>query len=200
MRTQIKKFWSLLAIIIIASCGITDRQIREINDWHVPEYYDWRTQALTLRYCVYTDNLPQVFNVGVLDSVYYNTLSSRDFKRIHRYVDVEKWRQEIHLFSPRARNGYLFVNKRLKDLYPDISCDIQTPLFRGMVHNYPLDCDTTVVMNVVYVLDDQPIATKRDVKRLLGLKKQRIKYTDIIIDDKTKTITVYIQTAKPRFF
>ena len=84
------------------------------------------------------------------------------------------------VYSNKAKDGYLYVNECIRDYY---------------IHMLKCCYDNIAEkLNITYVYNNSTINTKKDVMRLVRLKKKRINGPEIVMDKQNNTITVYITT------
>ena len=121
---------------------------------------------------VLIDNLPQSIKSEVLDSLYYQKLNDADYTSFVT-LDHTNGITKLNVRSKRAKDGFLFVNEYVRD------CAARDSL-----------------VSLVYVYNDETIKTKKDVSRMLRLRKKRIRVKDIKKDDQTGTITVFVVNKK----
>ena len=77
----------------------------------------------------------------------------------------------LHIRTKKAKDGYLFVNKSIMDKITGLDLD---------------------KLKVSYVYNNRVVTTKEDVMRVLGLRKKRIQISEILKDEQSGMITVYI--------
>ena len=114
------------------------------------------------------DNLPQSIKSEVLDSLYYHKLKKSDYISFVSQDHI-KGTTQLNIRSKRAKDGFLFVNECVRDCAAGDS-----------------------LVSLVYVYNDETITTKKDVSRMLRLRKKRIRVKEIKRDDQTNAITVYV--------
>ena len=114
------------------------------------------------------DNLPQSIKSEVLDSLYYRKLKKSDYTSFVSKDHINGI-TKLNILSKRAKDGFLFVNECVRDCVASDS-----------------------LVSLVYVYNDETIKTKKDVSRMLRLRKKRIRVKEIKRDDQTNAITVYV--------
>ncbi len=124
----------------------------------------------------YLDNLPLQIIPELFYREYYNSLGPSDYKGTVKRNHTEK-SNVINLRSKKAKTGYLYVNGCIQDYIQQSEGE--------------LDQDS-----LLYVVNDEPVTTKKDVKRLVRLRKRRVLSIKIEHDSKSGLIMVYIQTAR----
>ena len=124
----------------------------------------------------YLDNLPLQIIPELFYREYYNSLGPSDYKGTVKRNHTEKT-NVINLRSKKAKTGYLYVNGCIQDYIQQSEGE--------------LDQDS-----LLYVVNDEPVTTKKDVKRLVRLRKRRVLSIKIEHDSKSGLIMVYIQTAR----
>lgn len=124
----------------------------------------------------YFDNLPLQIIPELFYREYYNSLGPSDYKGTVIRNHTEK-SNVVNLRSKKAKTGYLYVNGCIQDYIQQSEGE--------------LDQDS-----LLYVVNDEPVTTKKDVKRLVRLRKRRVLSIRIEHDSKSGLIMVYIQTAR----
>ena len=124
----------------------------------------------------YLDNLPLQIIPELFYREYYNSLCPSDYKGTVKRNHTEK-SNVVNLRSKKAKTGYLYVNGCIQDYIQQSEGE--------------LDQDS-----LLYVVNDEPVTTKKDVKRLVRLRKRRVLSIRIEHDSKSGLIMVYIQTAR----
>ena len=122
--------------------------------------------------CIYIDNLTQELTSDIFVSTYYSKLKTSDYKT-SQIIDTVRKKKEVHLLTEKAKDGYLFVNKSIMSKVLNLDCELDK-------------------MKILYVYNNKAVTTKKDVIRVLGLRKKSILITEIIQDDNLGIITVYL--------
>ena len=122
--------------------------------------------------CIYIDNLTQKLTSDIFVSAYYSKLKTSDSKT-SQIIDTIHKKREVHIRTKKAKDGYLFVNKKIMDKVANLNCELDK-------------------MKIFYVYNNKAITTKKDVMRVLGLREKRIQISEIIQDEQLGMITVYI--------
>ena len=122
--------------------------------------------------CIYIDNLAQKLTPDIFVSLYYSKLKTSDFKT-SQVIDTIHQKREVHTYTKKAKDGYLFVNKSIMDK------------IRGL--DYDLD-----KLKVSYVYNNKAVTTKEDVMRIIKLRKKHTQILKILQDKQPGVITVYI--------
>ena len=120
---------------------------------------------------IYVDNLAQKLIPEIFVST-YSKFKTSDFKN-SQVIDTIRQKREIHIRTKKAKDGYLFVNKSIMDKIANLECDLDK-------------------LKVSYVYNDRVVTTKEDVMRVLGLREKRIQISEILQDEQSGVITVYI--------
>ena len=120
--------------------------------------------------CFYVDNLAQQLIPDVFNSAYYN---SKFYKVSLQVIDNIRQKRDVHIRTKKAKDGYLFVNKSIMDKIADLDCDSDK-------------------LKISYVYNNKVVTTKEDVMRILGLRKKRIQMPEILQNEQSGVITVYI--------
>ena len=128
------------------------------------EQYDFYEQ------CTYIDNMAQDLIPDLFLNTYYNNLKKADYF-ISQTIDFVHTRREVHIRSKKARDGYLFVNKYITNNI--VAYDQKK-------------------MKVLYVYNNKIVKTKKDVMRVLRLRKKNIKNLEFIQDEQSGIVTLYI--------
>jgi hypothetical protein len=129
-------------------------------------------QYNSYKQCKYIDNLTQKLTSDIFVSTYYSKLKTSDFKT-SQIIDTIRKEREVHIRTKKARDGYLFVNKFIMDKVAKFNCQLEK-------------------MKISYVYNNKAVTTKKDVMRVLGLRKKCIQITEIIQDEQLGIITIYI--------
>lgn len=122
--------------------------------------------------CIYIDDLAQKLTSDIFVSIYYSKLKTSDFKT-SQVIDTIRQKREVHIRTKKAKDGYLFVNKSIMDKVASLGCDLDK-------------------LKVSYVYNNKVVTTKEDVMRVLGLKEKRIQVSEILQNEQSGVITVYI--------
>lgn len=133
-------------------------------------------EPIGYKWIYYLDNLPLQIIPELFYREYYNSLGPSDYKGTVKRNHTEK-SNVINLRSKKAKTGYLYVNGCIQDYIQQSEGE--------------LDQDS-----LLYVVNDEPVTTKKDVKRLVRLRKRRVLSIRIEHDSKSGLIMVYIQTAR----
>ena len=121
--------------------------------------------------CIYVDNLAQKLIPAIFVST-YSKFKTSDFKN-SQVIDTIRQKREIHIRTKKAKDGYLFVNKSIMDKVANLDCDLDG-------------------LKISYVYNNRIVTTKEDVMRVLGLREKRIRISEILKDEQSGVITVYI--------
>ena len=119
--------------------------------------------------CIYVDNLAQKLIPEIFVST-YSKLKTSDFKN-SQVIDTIYQKREIHIRSKKAKDGYLFVNKIVMDKITGLDLD---------------------KLKVSYVYNNRVVTTKEDVMRVIKLREKHILISEILQDEQSEVITVYI--------
>ena len=122
--------------------------------------------------CIYIDNLAQKLSPDIFVSTYYSKLKTSDFKT-SQVIDTIRQKREVHIRTKKAKDGYLSVNKNVMDKIANLGCDLDK-------------------LKISYVYNDRAVTTKEDVMRVLGLKEKRIQNSEILQDEQSRVITIYV--------
>ncbi len=120
----------------------------------------------------YIDNLRRPLYSDILDSLYYSSLTKRQFQGTVR-IDPTLEQSIVRVQTKRAKDGFLFLQEY-------ISKEIEA---QGSIKD---------TMNVFYMYNHAPVKTKRDVKRLLRLRKRNLHIQLLVIDNERKRVIAYI--------
>jgi hypothetical protein len=129
-------------------------------------------QYNSYKQCIYIDNLAQKLTSDIFVSTYYSKLKTSDFKT-SQVIDTIRQKREVHIRSKKAKDGYISVNKSIMDKVTSLGCDLDK-------------------LKISYVYNNRAVTTKEDVMRVLGLKEKRIQISEILQDEQSGVITVYI--------
>ena len=154
-----------LILICFAACGPLKTQSGIANN----EQYNSYDISILL------DNLAQEFMPVLFYNTYYGSIKTNDSK-ISQIIYTGHKKREIHIRTRKAKDGYLLVNKCIMD-YIANNDDIS---FEGL--------------KVAYVYDNKAVLTENDVMKVLSLRKRCIKVTDIVPDNQSGLIIVYIHS------
>ena len=123
------------------------------------------------------DNLLES-NMPKILSDYYRDLKPSDYYSVEFRVDTTKitpngYSTTLFFFTRKAKDGYLFVNKGIMDEVASLGCGLDK-------------------LKISYVYNNKAVTTKEDVMRILGLREKRIQISEILQDEQSGMITVYI--------
>lgn len=122
--------------------------------------------------CIFIDNLTQKLTSDIFASTYYSKLKTSDFKTL-QLIDTIHKKRVVQIRTKKAKDGYLFINKLIMDKVANLNCELNK-------------------MKISYAYNNKAVTTKKDVLRVLRLKKKCIQVSDIIQDEQLGMITVYI--------
>ena len=121
--------------------------------------------------CVLYDNYYGKYIDFSTNDTLPKTIKSKIVKKIFIEKDTILNKNSLHIRTKKAKDGYLFVNKSIM----------------GKITGLDLD-----KLKVSYVYNNRVVTTKEDVMRVLGLRKKRIQISEILQDEQSGMITVYI--------
>jgi len=81
--------------------------------------------------------------------------------------------KSVHIRTKKAKDGYLFLNKNITDKIKSLDINLDE-------------------LRILYVYNNKVVSTKDEVNQLLALRKQNIQISEIIHDEHSKTLSVYI--------
>ena len=97
--------------------------------------------------------------------------------RMVQYFLIERtgefFTQGLHIRTRKAQDGYLFVNRKIADKIESLDVDLEK-------------------LKIIYVYNSQVVSTKDEVNQLLALRKENIQISEIVYDEHSKTLSVYI--------
>lgn len=123
----------------------------------------------------YIDNLNQKLTSKPLSDLYYKKINQSECKVKYQEIDEENKRRNIYIYTKKAKNGYLLVNKKITDKMQKLEYNIEK-------------------LTISYILNNQIISTKEEVNKLLKLKEKDIVDLDISINENTHLLTANIST------
>ena len=160
-----RKALIFLILICFAACGRLSTQSGIADN----EQYNSYELSILL------DNLAQEFIPVLFYNTYYGSIKTNDYKS-SQIMDTGHKKREVHIRTRKAKDGYLLVNKCVMD-YVANNEDI---CFEGL--------------KVAYVYNNKAVLTDKDVLKILSLRKRCIKVSDIVPDNQSGLITVYIHS------
>ena len=101
------------------------------------------------------------------------TIKSKIVKKIYIEKDTILHKNSLHIRTKKAKDGFLYVNQRIMDKVASLGCDLDN-------------------IKVSYVYNNREVTTKEDVMRIIKLRKKRIQISEIVTDEQSGIITVYI--------
>lgn len=122
----------------------------------------------------YVDNLPTSLIPDIFLNVYYHNLNSSDYNAFRTNDDFNQ-RVNTFVYSKKAKDGYLFVNKQIDEYVSTIE-------------------GNTEINSVSYYYNDKAVTSDMDVMKVVGLKKNRIFISKLKIDESLGSLTVYIES------
>ena len=99
------------------------------------------------------------------------TIESKIVKKFFIEKDTILNKNSLHIRTKKAKDGYLFVNKSIMDKIAGLDLD---------------------KLKVSYVYNNRVATTKEDVMRIIKLRKKRIQISEILQEEQSGMITVYI--------
>lgn len=121
---------------------------------------------------IYIDNLAQELMPDIFLNSYYYKTNKADFV-VSQTIDTLLRRREIHIYSKKANNGFLFVNDFIMNSITTIDYEEGNLLLR-------------------YVYSNKEVSSEKDVRRFIRLRKKHIRISDITFDRNLGLLTIYI--------
>lgn len=112
--------------------------------------------------------VPEIFN-----NTYYTKIKESELYVDSQIIDTIHQKRIICIYTKKARDGYLFVNRMIMDKVDDL--------------NWNLDKS-----RIIYIYNDKIVSTPDEVKKVIRLKMKNIQNSVILQDEKTNIISVYI--------
>ncbi|MCL2562366.1 MAG: hypothetical protein FWE10_08650 [Rikenellaceae bacterium] len=144
------------------------------------------------RHAVYIDNIfigtagaedikkiPRILLENYYGEIFVDSLFEPKNPKMIKDIYIEREREDLlhagslHIRTKKAKDGYLFVNRKIMDKIASLDCDLGG-------------------LQILYVYNNVAVTTKKDVMRLLGLRERRIRISEITYDELSREITVYI--------
>ncbi len=124
----------------------------------------------------YCECLLQCSSIEFLDKAPSSKLNPKKIKKLFiEYEDEDLLRRpaDLHIHTTKAKDGYLFVNKSILDRISYLGSDWTN-------------------LKISYMYNNRAVTTKKDVMQIIGLRKKRIKIVEILQDEQSGVLTVYI--------
>ena len=118
---------------------------------------------------IYIDNLSQNISCSAFQLNYYSHIPASKYD-VEQIISQDSKLREVLVHSPKARNGYLYVNETLNKILDG--------------KQYP--------QQLLYVYNDVLVTSKKEVMRIVRLRKKQIKALIISHNDKNNEIIAYI--------
>ena len=122
----------------------------------------------------YVDNLPQQIIPTLFRDTYYRDLDLLDYKG-SMIIDETNKRTVLYARSKKAKEGYLYVNSLILNFISSMDFDLEK-------------------IYLSYVYNSAAVESKKDVIRVLRLRKNSVKSSEILFDEERGLISVYICT------
>lgn len=122
--------------------------------------------------CVYIDNLSPKLTSEIFINTYYSKLTVSDYKN-SQIIDTVHHKRGVYIRTKKAKEGFLFVNRNIMNKFTSLNCDLGN-------------------MKILYVYNNKIATTKKDVMRVIKLREKNIQISEILQDEKSGIITVYI--------
>ena len=175
--TQNKKIMRIASFYIIlllfVSCSANKHLVVNTTGLNPNIYGEPRLDVIERIY----DNLSENQMPKIL-SDYYQDLNPSDYSSVEFRVDTTRITQNgcstsLVILTRKAKDGYLFTNKSVIDKISSLDYDLDN-------------------LKISYVYNNREVTTREDVMRILGLRKRRIQISEIVKDEQSETIIVYI--------
>lgn len=119
---------------------------------------------------IYIDNLPQdILCLAFQD--YYSSIPACKYDSI-QIISQESNLKEVFVTSPKARKGFLYVNRVVNDMFNTDPCP----------------------KIIRYIYNNTSITSKKDVMQIVKLRKKNIKALNVSHDEQSNEIIVHIYT------
>lgn len=164
-----------LTFILLSVFGL-DAQAETAVSGSYPTFY--KESVLLDNLLVYQnkDRVPRKLVSDIFDSLYYTRSIIRDSDS-WLITDSTNTKRTLYVRTPKAQDGYLYVNRYITDRVLSSGCQQDT-------------------VKITYVYNNQEVTTKEDVRRVLRLRKKKIRIQDLILDERKGLVTVYIVDNK----
>lgn len=114
----------------------------------------------------------EYINLSIHDSA-TKIVKSKMTKKIYFEKDTVHHENSLHIRTKKAKDGYLYVNKSIMDMVASLDYDLDK-------------------LKVSYVYNNNVATTKKDVMQILGLREKHIRISEIVEDEQSGVIIVYI--------
>lgn len=160
-----------LTFILLSVFGL-DAQAETTVAEHYPTFY--KESVLLDNLLVYQnkDRVPRKLVSDIFDSLYYtrSIIGDSDSWLI---TDSTNTKRTLYVRTPKAQDGYLYVNRCITDKVLSSGCQQDT-------------------VKITYVYNNKEVTTQEEVKKVVRLRKRKIRISDFIFDERKGLVTVYI--------
>ncbi|MFC3197065.1 hypothetical protein ACFOET_05530 [Parapedobacter deserti] len=125
---------------------------------------------------IYIDNILQDLIPLKVNEFYYSLLKDKDLSKKYQEYDTIRREHNIYVFTKKAKDGYLNVNKGL------------------MTFIASNDSNEVEVKSIRYIIDDEAIIKEENIAKLLALEKRKIKNVIYDFSNETDLLSVKIIT------
>lgn len=167
---------SLYLIFILLSVFGLDAQAETTVAEHYPTFY--KESVLLDNLLVYQnkDRVPRKLVSDIFDSLYYTRPVIRN-SNSWLITDSTNTKRTLYVRTPKAQDGYLYVNRCITDKVLSSGCQQDT-------------------VKITYVYNNKEVTTQEEVKKVVRLRKRKIRIQDLIFDERKGLVTVYIVDNK----
>ena len=123
--------------------------------------------------CVLYDNYYGKCSFFSTNDTLPKTIKSKIVKKIYIEKDIVLHKNSLHIRTKKAKDGYLFVNKSIMDKIAGLDCNLDK-------------------WKISYMYNNKEVTTKEDVMRFIKLRKKRIQISEILQDERSGEIIVYV--------
>ncbi len=110
-----------------------------------------------------------------------NTYSPQLIKTFLWSIDTVGHQQELHITTPKAKDGYLYLNKMLSHKMKEVDVS----------KYYKINsCPQKNEITIVYLYNGIFITTKKEVEKLIKLKETKIHVLSVVFDENQQLITI----------
>lgn len=160
-----------LTFILLSVFGL-DAQAETAVAEYYPTFY--KESVLLDNLLVYQNKgrVPRKLVSDIFDSLYYTRSVIRN-SNSWLITDSTNTKRTLYVRTPKAQDGYLYVNRCITDKVLSSGCQQDT-------------------VKITYVYNNKEVTTKEDVRRVLRLRKKKIRIQELIFDERKGLVTVYI--------